>query len=214
MAGLPGEVERQRIGVPGPAHGIDRPAVDLDRIEEVVVDGQRRSGKRRRRDDVGLLEPALHLPVQPGAHEDRPIQLLSRVACRPLELRDQARIHHGPMLLEMAAELGKAVGAVQGQPELLGMLEVVRHLDDLRAQLREGLQRPFAQGAHLRCDNRIAEQRPPGDLQSLQVALPRARLRPARCRGRFALCGSLGCGPAIASSINAVSMTVRAIGVT
>src|SRR5215475_12647368 len=74
--GVAGHVERQSVGIPGAAQRIDRLPVDLDNVEELMLDRKRRPRERWSDNDVGTLEPALHLPVQIGSQEDGAIQLL------------------------------------------------------------------------------------------------------------------------------------------
>jgi hypothetical protein len=67
-----------------------------------VLDRQSGPRQRGRYNDVHLIEPALHLPVEPRAQEDRPVELLEllrRIARGTIELRHQGGIHARPVLL-------------------------------------------------------------------------------------------------------------------
>src|SRR5262245_47292232 len=62
---MPRQVEGMCIGIPSLAHGIDLAALDLDRFEQALLDGN--GGARQSRHDNGVKarKPGLDLAVEP-----------------------------------------------------------------------------------------------------------------------------------------------------
>src|SRR5262245_63885443 len=88
---MPCQVEGMRIGIPSLAHGIDLAALDLDRFEQALLDGD--GGARQRRHDNGVkaAKPGLYLAVELRSREQRAAHRLRRRIFAKLHLLEQRR---------------------------------------------------------------------------------------------------------------------------
>ncbi len=169
-----GEVEHIEIRHPGLAHIAGILPVDGDRVERLVLRGQRWPAHRRRQHQIVFGEPALYGAEMLGALVGRLQELLAAVGAAGADALDKARIELRRDLVDAGEEARRPIRLLQDTPGRLGIVDRLVNEIDRATERTKDLEACFACLSHLVVEERVADEWTPRDPQPLHVAVREA----------------------------------------